>query len=89
MEVLRKTKSLCPKCLEVIPAEVVDDGGVVKIRKKCPAHGDFKDVYWSDSEHYRRFNKFKKEGSKVSNPGTKSERGCPYDCGLCSEHKAE
>gem|GEM_PF-4281802 len=39
MEVLRKTKSLCPRCLEVIPAEIVDDSGIVKIRKNCPDHG--------------------------------------------------
>ncbi|ODS40264.1 MAG: hypothetical protein A7315_09150 [Candidatus Altiarchaeales archaeon WOR_SM1_79] len=36
MEILRKTKSLCPRCLEVIPAEIVDDSGIVKIRKNCP-----------------------------------------------------
>jgi len=88
MEILRKTKSLCPRCLEVIPAEIVDDSGIVKIRKNCPDHGGFEDVYWSNSEHYKHFVKFKKEGSKVDNPRTKSGRGCPYDCGICGEHKS-
>ena len=72
MEILRKTKSLCPRCLDVIPAEIVDDNGVVKIKKNCSIHGNFEDVYWSNSEHYKQFVKFKKEGSKVSNPRTKN-----------------
>ena len=74
MEVLRKTKSLCPRCLELIPAEVVDDNGIVKIKKNCPAHGDFEDIYWTNSENYKQFVKFKEEGSKVDNPRTKGGR---------------
>lgn len=89
MEILRKTKSLCPTCLKVIPAELVDDGGIVKIRKHCPEHGDFEDVYWSNTEHYKEIIKFKNDGSKIQNPRTqRTEKGCPFDCGLCNEHKS-
>lgn len=39
MKVLRTTRSVCPTCLVDLPAEVVEDGGVVLLRKTCPEHG--------------------------------------------------
>ncbi len=88
MELLRKTKSICPKCLRSINAEIVDDNGKVLIKKNCKEHGNFEDLYWSDTEHYKWMMKFQDDGSGVKNPKTKRVRGCPYDCGLCDEHKS-
>ena len=42
--------SLCPVCLKIVDAHVFQEGGAVKIDKRCPDHGDFKDVYWSDAD---------------------------------------
>lgn len=39
MKVLRSTVSVCPTCLQDLPAEVVEDGGAVYLRKTCPEHG--------------------------------------------------
>lgn len=39
---LKETKSRCPSCNAVIPAIVVDEGGRVVMRKRCPTHGDFR-----------------------------------------------
>jgi len=90
MKVLRKTKSLCPKCLRVLDAEVyVDDEKVVRIRKKCPEHGEFDEVYtFSDYELYQWAEKYAHNGFGVENPLTKTVKGCPYDCGLCPNHKS-
>jgi len=90
LEVLRKTKSLCPKCLKVIDAEVfVDDNGTVKIRKTCPEHGYFEDTYtFSDYELYKWAEKYAHYGSGIENPLTKENNGCPFDCGICPNHKS-
>ena len=84
---LRKTKSLCPVCLEVIDADVVEEDGMAMMEKTCPEHGFFKDIYWSDADMYRRVQKFGHEGRGVLNPMTLRKKGCPFDCGLCDEHR--
>ncbi|HJH27620.1 MAG TPA: radical SAM protein [Methanophagales archaeon] len=83
-----KTKSLCPECLEVIDAEVYEsEGGEILIKKKCEKHGEFDDVYWSDASLYHKFAKWGYEG-KAGITLTKTDKGCPFDCGLCPEHKS-
>ncbi|MCK4398186.1 MAG: radical SAM protein [Methanophagales archaeon] len=81
-----KTKSLCPECLEVIDAEVYEsEGGEILIKKKCEKHGEFDDVYWSDASLYHKFAKWQYEG-KAGITLTKTDKGCPFDCGLCPKH---
>ncbi len=82
-----KTKSLCPECLEVIDAEVYESEGRILIKKKCEKHGEFDDVYWSDAALYNKFSKWRYEG-KAGITLTKTDTGCPFDCGLCPEHKS-
>jgi len=51
-------------------------------------HGKFQDVYWSDYEQYKRAEKFRYDGEGLRNPRTKTEQGCPLDCGICPQHKS-
>jgi uncharacterized radical SAM superfamily Fe-S cluster-containing enzyme len=81
------TKSLCPVCLKVLDAEVYEEDGKILIKKKCEEHGKFDDVYWSDAELYHKFSKWIYDGS-AGITLTKTEKGCPFDCGLCPEHKS-
>lgn len=87
--ILKETKSLCPECLTVIDAKVLEDRGVVKIVKACSKHGSFEDTYWSDYEQYARFEKYEWVGDGITNPRTKTVKTCPYDCGICPEHKSQ
>jgi uncharacterized radical SAM superfamily Fe-S cluster-containing enzyme len=87
-KLLKKTRSLCPECLKVIEAEVVEEDGKALIRKECPEHGKFEDVYFSDAEVYKRFEKFAEMGDGVENPRTEKKQGCPFDCGICPNHKS-
>ena len=41
VEFIRKTRSPCPECKKVLAAEVVIFEGKVRMRKKCPSHGEF------------------------------------------------
>ncbi len=86
---LKQTKSLCPECLAVIDARILEDQGKVKIVKTCSRHGTFEDTYWSDYKQYARFEKYQWIGDGISNPRTKTEKECPYDCGICPEHKSQ
>lgn len=85
---LKETKSLCPECLQVIDAKVVEEDGKALIKKTCPKHGSFEDVYWSDASMYRWAEKFARMGKGVQNPRTREKRGCPLDCGICPNHKS-
>lgn len=52
MKSLKETFSLCPVCRESVPAQVVQVGDEIELRKSCPAHGDFATVINSDAKHY-------------------------------------
>jgi len=87
MKVLRKTQSLCPECLKVLDAEVFERDGKVWIRKTCPEHGEFEEIYWGSYEMYKKAEKFADDGKGIENPNTEF-RGCPKSCGLCKIHKS-
>ena len=83
---LGSTQSLCPECLTVVPAKILDRGGRVYFRKSCPKHGvreDFvcSDVRWFDRQEYQT------PGRVPVHMGVEPSLGCPYDCGLCTEHE--
>jgi uncharacterized radical SAM superfamily Fe-S cluster-containing enzyme len=85
---IKPTRSICPECLQALDATIYEDGGKVFIKKTCPQHGSFNELYWSSYDEYMRANKFEYIGDGVSNPRTEKKLGCPYDCGLCPEHKS-
>ncbi len=88
MNIIKNTNSLCPKCKKVISAEIFQENCKVYIRKTCPEHGEWSDLYWSDYDQYIRAEKYAYAGTKLENPGVSTKLGCPYDCGICPEHKS-
>ncbi len=83
---MKPTKSLCPECLATIDASILDENGKIILEKTCSKHGYFKDIYWSNSKQYKRFEKYWHDGDGISNP-IGSNGNCPHACGLCSSHK--
>jgi uncharacterized radical SAM superfamily Fe-S cluster-containing enzyme len=88
MNVIKNTKTICPDCLKVLDATIFEADGKVFIKKECSEHGQFQELYWSDYKQYLRAENFRSEGEGVENPRTKTQKGCPYDCGICPEHKS-
>lgn len=80
-EILRQTYSVCPVCLQRIPAvHAAYDNGVY-LEKTCPQHGDFSSVIWRglrDMETWR--------GDLPPIAEGENEK-CPHACGLCPEHR--
>lgn len=83
---LGQTQSLCPECLAVVPAKIIAKGKRVYFRKKCPTHGERDDFVCSDRAYYDRLEYILPAKMPVEF-GIEPDRGCPYDCGLCTEHE--
>ena len=82
-----QTKSVCPVCLKVINADKLTGAdGYVYMKKTCPEHGDFTSLIWEgDVKSYIRWS----VQSSVNEPPKDARpvnKGCPYDCGLCTDH---
>jgi len=88
LKVVKQAKSICPECLQVLGATIFEEDSKVYMEKECPDHGKFRDVYWSDYGQYLRAERFRQEGEGLRNPRTKTERDCPYDCGICPQHRS-
>ena len=81
------TRSMCPECKRLIDAEIHLKDGKVIMRKRCPEHGRFEVLMSSDAEGYVNNLKFNKPGDIPLEFATEVKDGCPYDCGLCPDHK--
>ena len=81
------TRSICPRCLEPIDAQILLKDGRVIMRKRCPTHGWFEALVSSDAEMYVGSLKYNKPGTMPLGYSTEVVDGCPLDCGLCPEHK--
>lgn len=88
MTIIKETKSICPDCLKVLEAVIFEENGKVFLRKECPEHGFFQELYWSDYDQYLRAEKLRYDGEGLNNPRTETINGCPNDCGICPEHKS-
>lgn len=83
---IRDTKSICPQCNKAIDAVLFEKDGKVFIKKECPDHGEFEDIYFGSYEMLKKFDRFQYDGKKIENPNTCSD-SCPTSCGLCPAHK--
>jgi 7,8-dihydro-6-hydroxymethylpterin dimethyltransferase len=83
---LGTTQSLCPTCLEVVPTKIIARGDRVYFRKRCPEHGLREDFICSDKRWYDRYD-YALPPKLPKKTFVEPSRGCPLDCGLCSEHE--
>jgi len=98
-KVLRETTSICPECMEPIKAEIYLDEtkgekGWIMMRKNCQKHGEFFDKISIDPDLYIWKNGYPDQfdswiDTRPQNRNAiKMKKGCPYDCGLCTEHES-
>ena len=81
------TRSICPVCARVIDGQVLFRDNRVILRKRCPEHGWFEALTFSDAELYVSSARHNKPGTLPLEFATQVAEGCPHDCGLCPEHK--
>ncbi len=81
------TESICSICLMKISASIVIQDNKVFMYKMCPAHGTEKVLIADDADFYRLGREvYIKPPEMPQKFSTSFKYGCPYDCGLCSEH---
>lgn len=86
---LGETESVCPVCLARIKARRVAEGDRVVLRKTCPDHGAFSAVVWRGAPDYEAWGRTVAPSAPPAQCATESRLGCPFDCGLCPEHRQQ
>jgi len=81
------TISLCPECLRRVDAKIVFEGNNVFMLKRCPEHGRSKVLIADDKEYYKNIRNYNKPSETPYKFNTDTHYGCPYDCGLCTDHE--
>ena len=89
MRIIKKTASVCPKCIKKIPAKVIAEKNRIYFIKKCSAHGVFKVLLsenrWYYTELYSLYNTLTKK-SKSQSPKTYNlfiTMDCNLKCPIC------
>jgi 7,8-dihydro-6-hydroxymethylpterin dimethyltransferase len=82
-----QTTSLCETCLDLVPAKILVEGQNVFYQKRCRQHGVQKTLISDDLDYWKAQKDWLKPGDRPLAPHTKTDFGCPYDCGLCPDHE--
>jgi 7,8-dihydro-6-hydroxymethylpterin dimethyltransferase len=83
---LGETESVCPVCLSKIKAQKVQYGDDVYLNKTCKEHGPFSVPIWKGLPSYNSWEVKRRATSNIHSI-TERKRGCPYDCGICPDHR--
>src|SRR5579863_2081733 len=80
--------SICSTCYQRVDAKIVFQDSNVYLLKRCPQHGAEKVLIADDIDYYRRSREvFIKPPEMPLVYNTPVKWGCPYDCGLCTDHE--
>ena len=80
--------SICSTCYRKVEAKTVFQDGNVYLLKRCPQHGAEHVLIADDIDYYRRCREiFIKPPEMPLVYNTPVKWGCPYDCGLCTDHE--
>jgi len=82
-----QTTSLCETCLKLVPAKIVIEGDDVFYLKRCSEHGAQKTLIATDATYFKSCKDFIKPGDLPLKHQSRTQYGCPYDCGLCPDHE--
>ena len=80
--------SICSTCYRRADAKIVFQDDRVYMIKHCTEHGYEKVLVADDVDYYRRCREvFIKPPEMPQHYNTPVKWGCPYDCGLCTDHE--
>jgi uncharacterized radical SAM superfamily Fe-S cluster-containing enzyme len=80
--------SICTTCYRRVDAKIVFQDDRVVMIKHCPEHGYQRVLVADDVDYYRRCREvFIKPPEMPHHYNTPVKWGCPYDCGLCTDHE--
>lgn len=80
--------SICSQCYAKVEGKIVFQDGNVYLLKRCHQHGSERVLIADDVDYYRRCREvFIKTPEMPVVYNTPVKWGCPYDCGLCTDHE--
>jgi len=80
--------TICSVCFRKLEGKIVFQDGKVFLLKRCPQHGAERVLVADDVDYYRRCREvFIKTPEMPVVYNTPVKWGCPYDCGLCTDHE--
>jgi uncharacterized radical SAM superfamily Fe-S cluster-containing enzyme len=80
--------TICSTCFRKLEGKIVFQDGKVFLLKRCPEHGAERVLVADDVDYYRRCREvFIKPPEMPVVYNTPVKWGCPYDCGLCTDHE--
>jgi uncharacterized radical SAM superfamily Fe-S cluster-containing enzyme len=80
--------TICSTCFRKLEGKIVFQDGKVFLLKRCPEHGAERVLVADDIDYYRRCREvFLKRPEMPVHYNTPVKWGCPYDCGLCTDHE--
>ena len=80
--------SICSRCYAKVEGKIVFQDGNVYLLKRCQRHGSERVLIADDVDYYRRCREvFIKTPEMPVVYNTPVKWGCPYDCGLCTDHE--
>jgi tetraether lipid synthase len=82
-----QTTSLCETCLALVPAKIEIRNDDVWYEKRCERHGTHSTLISTDAAYWRLCKDYIKPGDRPLALQSRTEFGCPYDCGLCPDHE--
>jgi len=57
-KIIKKTKSVCPKCTVKLDSRIIEENNKVYMLKKCKKHGTFKVLLSKDRDYYKKTSDF-------------------------------
>jgi uncharacterized radical SAM superfamily Fe-S cluster-containing enzyme len=80
--------TICSTCFRKLEGKIVFQDDKVFLLKRCPEHGAERVLVADDVDYYRRCREvFLKRPEMPQVYNTPVKWGCPYDCGLCTDHE--
>ena len=80
--------TICSTCYRKLEGKIVFQDDKVLLLKRCPEHGAERVLLADDVDYYRRCREvFIKKPEMPVVYNTPVKWGCPYDCGLCTDHE--
>lgn len=83
----RATKGYCVACDTVVPASVREESGSLVFHLECPRCGESTSVAEHDASLYRHWETIRRPNRPPESHQTERQEGCPFDCGLCGNHR--
>jgi len=88
MNIIRKTRSVCPVCLEFLDALVVEKDGRIFFSKSCSRHGRFEILLSKSPAYYRKLDEFyfavMDQVKKVREYEIWPTLKCNMNCSICA-----